>query len=147
MKSLNGVIITFLFLSVGCVENPHVRPTDASLPPGLETYFKGYCHAADNLGIGAVQSDTYDYRFRQRLSMADDAELKRLYVIKHSVINNCLCYAMPQRRDSVVFGRDQARRQGLIAAMTSASRAKYWLWRQRRRISFQTRSMGLSSGL
>jgi len=44
-------------------------------------------------------------------------------VSKHNVIRNCICY-IPQRRRSVVFGRDQRRNVGSTAAMTSSRTAK-----------------------
>ena len=54
---------------------------------------------------------------------------------------------MQHKRCSTLFGRRQRSKQALTALSTSGSVAKYRLCVARRRVSFQTRSIGASCGL
>jgi hypothetical protein len=66
-----------------CGEEPAKPVAPSTLDAKLNARFEHYCDYTGNLGIGFVASDTYDYKFRQRLKATKDPELKRLFVLQH----------------------------------------------------------------
>jgi len=49
----------------------------------LDSYFHRYCDYIGNMAPGFVAWHNYDFAYRHRLSITEDAELKRLYVLSH----------------------------------------------------------------
>jgi len=86
-----AIALILLFALSGCAPMTPKREAPTA-DRTLDEYFQRYCGYTGNMGIGFVASQTYDYKYRQRLARTQDDELKRLYVLYHlySDVDNAL---------------------------------------------------------